>query len=375
MPKPRAKPDAERDVFFMRLAVAQALLGLGHTRPNPAVGAVLVRADNVIGIGHHRAAGRPHAEIEAIANAGSSVVGATLYVTLEPCDHFGRTPPCAQRLVAERIERVVVGCVDPNPRVRGRGIDRLRRAGLQVEVGVLEAECRALIAGYSKHVRSGRPLVIMKAAVSLDGRLATASGESAGLTGRAAHRHLHLLRAASDAIAVGVGTVLVDDPRLTARPARLAGAGSDLIRLVIDSRGRTPPGARIVTGQGRCLIATTQQAPAARLRRLARAGAEILVCRSRHGRVALDDLLDRLGQRGLMTVLVEGGGQIHASLVRERLVDRAIIYVAPRLIGGDGVALLAGHVRSRLDQSSLIDVCWQQLGRDAVVSGRFAGGS
>jgi len=355
----------------MRLALTQAMLGLGHTRPNPAVGAVLVRGDQVIGAGYHHAAGRPHAEIEAIVDAGGSVAGATLYVTLEPCDHFGRTPPCARRLISERIGRVVVGCGDPNARVRGRGMARLRRAGIQVDSGVLEAECQALIAGYRKHVISGRPLVILKAAVSLDGRLALSSGESAGLTGPIARRHLHLLRAGCDAIVVGVNTVLVDDPRLTARVAHLPGAGRDLIRIVIDSHGRTPPSARAVSGRGLCLIATTAAAPASRLRRLERAGAEIVVCRSQRGRVALDDLFTRLGQRGLMTVLVEGGGQIHASLVRDQLADRAIVYLAPRLIGGDGVPLLAGRVLSRLDQSRLVDVGWQQLGDDVAVSGDF----
>lgn len=358
----------------MRLALAQAMLGLGHTRPNPAVGAVLVRGNRVIGVGYHRAAGQPHAEIEAIADAGGSVAGATLYVTLEPCDHFGRTPPCARRMIGERIGRVVIGCGDPNPRVRGRGIARLRRAGIEVESGVLEAECQALLAGYRKHVLTGQPLVILKAAVSIDGRLAMASGESAGLTGPLARRHLHLLRAGCDAIAVGVNTVLVDDPQLTARVPRLPGAGRDLIRIVIDSRGRTPPTARAIGRRG-CLIATTAAAPAARLRTLERAGAEIVACRSLRGRVALGDLLAQLGKRGLMTVLVEGGGQIHASLVRERLADRAIVYIAPRLIGGDGVPLLAGRVRSRLAESRLTHVSWQQLGDDMVVSGRFADGA
>ncbi len=359
------------DARFMQLALAEAGLGAGQTRPNPPVGAVLVRRGEVLGRGYHHRAGAPHAEIEALQVAPGEVRGATLYVTLEPCDHQGRTGPCSQALVEAGIARVVVGCIDPNAQVRGRGVKRLRRAGIQVELGVCEREARELIAAYAKHVVTGLPLVILKAATSLDGRLATRSGDSAGLTGTEAHAHLHALRAQCDAILVGVNTVRADNPRLTPREANADGAENKLVRVVVDSQARTSPRAKVVRGEGSVIIATIAAAPESRIRKLEKAGAEVLVCRSKAGRVSLTELFRRLGDRGLMSVLVEGGGEVHGSLLRERLVDRVKIYVAPRLIGGDGVPLLGGKGKARLAATGLIEPRWQALGEDMLLTARL----
>jgi diaminohydroxyphosphoribosylaminopyrimidine deaminase/5-amino-6-(5-phosphoribosylamino)uracil reductase len=360
------------DIEFMALALGEARKGLGCTRPNPAVGAALVREGALISTGYHRFAGAPHAEIEALRAAPPDRIrGATMYVTLEPCDHRGRTGPCTEELIRIGVARVVVGCSDPNPQVAGRGIARLRAAGIEVTIGVLEAESRWLNQAYFKHVRTGRPQVILKAATSLDGRLATRSGDSRGLTGPQALAHLHTLRAACDAILVGVNTVLVDDPRLTVRRAGSKRRKGSLVRVVVDSRARTPTDARVVRGAGECIVATTAAAPATRRRRLERAGAEVLICRAKQGRVSLADLFTRLGRRGLMSVLVEGGGQVHGSLLRERLADCAVIYVAPRLIGGDGVPLASGAGRARIKTTGLREVTWQALGDDMVASGRL----
>lgn len=359
------------DVRFMTQALDQARRGSGSTWPNPAVGAVVVARGRVIARGYHHRAGAPHAEIEAIRSARGSLVGATLYVTLEPCCHHGRTGPCTASVIAERFARVVVGCRDPNPIVAGKGVALLRRAGIEVLVGMEQKACRELIAGYSKHVLTGRPLVILKAATSVDGRLATRTGDSLGLTGSEALAHLHEVRAASDAILVGIRTVLADNPRLTARGTR---SGRSLVRVVVDSTARTPCRARVVTGPGRIIVAVGPTAPPGRLRRLEKSGVEILRCRAHAGQVSLADLIRRLGQLGLTSVLVEGGGRIHGSLLRGRLADRSLIYIAPRLIGGDGVALAAGTGVREVSATGLVDPVWQQLGKDMLLSARFRHG-
>jgi len=380
MPRVRTKPGNQpseahsaRDRRYMKRALAEASKGLGCTRPNPAVGAVLVKGGRLLGVGFHRGAGAAHAEVEALRTVREGAArGATIYVTLEPCDHWGRTGPCSKKLIEAGVARVVVGSLDPNRAVAGRGLRRLRAAGIEVSTGILEPQCRQINEGYFKHVRSGRPLVLLKAAASLDGRLATRRGESAGLTGAEAHAHLHQLRASCDAILVGIGTVLVDNPRLDVRiPGLERSRPHPLVRVVVDSRARTPPRAKVVRGPGEVIIATTARAPRSRIRALEQAGAEVLVCRPRRGQVSLADLFIRLGRRDLMSVLVEGGGQIHGSLLRDGQADRAIVYLAPRLIGGDGVPLAAGSGRARLDATRLSGVEWQRLGDDMVMTGWF----
>lgn len=318
----------------MTRALALAARGLGRTHPNPAVGAVLVKGGRVVGEGYHRRAGEAHAEAAALRSAGRRAAGSTLYVTLEPCTHHGRTPPCADAVLAAGIARVVVGVVDPNPRVRGRGIRRLRRAGLAVSVGVGGQRCRQLLAGYLKWIETGRPLVVLKLAASLDGRIATAGGASRWITGAAARRRAHELRNRLDAVMVGAGTILADDPRLT---CRLRG-GRDPIRIVVDGRLRVPPRARLLRQRSPAptWIFTARGAPRRRVAALTQADATVISLPGWHT-VDLRRVLREVGRRGVTSVLLEGGATLAAAALRARLVDRLVLFLAPVLIGGDGV--------------------------------------
>jgi diaminohydroxyphosphoribosylaminopyrimidine deaminase/5-amino-6-(5-phosphoribosylamino)uracil reductase len=320
-----------QDAFWMRRALELAWLGRGRTSPNPMVGAVVVRDGQVVGCGYHRAAGCPHAEAEALARAGELARGATLYVNLEPCAHHGRTPPCTEAILASGVRRVVVAMEDPDERVRGLGIRRLREAGVEVTAGVLEAEARRLNAAYVKHRTAGLPWVTAKWAMSADGRIATRTGEARWITGPQAREFAHQLRDQHDAVLVGRSTALRDDPALT---CRIPG-GRDPLRVVVDSTLQLPPEARMLReGSSPVVVATTPRADPARLHRLARAGAEVWVCEPESGRVSLRDLLRRLADRGVLSVLAEGGSALHASLLEAGLVDRVVALVAPVVVGG-----------------------------------------
>lgn len=363
---------ALQDQDYMHRAIAQASKALGRTRPNPAVGAVIVRDGRLLGQGYHHGAGQAHAEVEAIKNAtrqghADLLAGSTMYVTLEPCNHQGRTGPCTQQILAAGISRVVVGRLDPNPIVSGRGIRFLRRHGIKVSLGVEAQRCDELICGYHKHINTALPWIIAKAAISLDGRLATRSGDSRGLSGSAAQVHLHQLRASCDAIVVGIGTVLKDDPQLNVRfGARAAQASKNLIRVVVDSQARTPVKSQLVQAAGSCVIAHCKTASEKNLQRLQKAGVELIQCRSKGGQVSLADLFRQLGRRGLMRVLVEGGGELHGSLLRASLADELLLYVTPHLIGGDGVPLFAGRGMALVKDGYLAEGQWRPLGEDML---------
>ncbi|MDQ7858269.1 MAG: bifunctional diaminohydroxyphosphoribosylaminopyrimidine deaminase/5-amino-6-(5-phosphoribosylamino)uracil reductase RibD [Armatimonadota bacterium] len=327
------------DIAMMQEALALAQRAAGRTSPNPLVGAVVVADGRVVGRGFHARAGEPHAEVVALREAGGRARGATVYVTLEPCDHAGRTGPCTDALLAAGIRRVVVAMLDPDTTVDGRGVARLRGAGVTVDVGVLEHEARRTNAFYVKHRRTGLPFVTLKWAMSLDGKIGAARGSATAITGEAARRYAHELRNTHDAVLVGVGTVLADDPLLTCRlPPDAVPAPRNPLRIVVDSHLRTPVSARVVTGvaEAPTLIATTAAAPAARIDAMRRAGVEVLVADGAGGRVDLRALLEALGRRGLLSVLVEGGGTVNAAALEAGLVDRVIALVAPRLIGGAG---------------------------------------
>jgi diaminohydroxyphosphoribosylaminopyrimidine deaminase/5-amino-6-(5-phosphoribosylamino)uracil reductase len=325
------------DEDHMRAALSLAARGLGQTAPNPSVGCVIVGADgSVVGRGTTAPGGRPHAEVVALRMAGDAARGGTAYVTLEPCSHVGQTPPCADALIAAGIARVVVATTDPDPRVNGSGLARLRAAGVAVTEGVLTAPAETLGAGFTTRVRLGRPLVTLKLASTLDGRIATARGESRWITGPAARRAAHFLRATHDAILVGVGTVLADDPDLT---CRLPGARAvPLRRVVADSTLRTPPTARLVTtaAETPTLFLTRPDADPARQAALIAAGARVLPVAAYDGGIDLAAGLAALGADGLTQLLVEGGGGIAASLLRAGLVDRLAWFHAPAIMGGDG---------------------------------------
>ena len=321
-----------KDEVFMREALRIARNAEGRTSPNPLVGAVIVREGRIIAEGWHREAGTSHAEIHALEMAGELAVGATLYVTLEPCAHYGRTGPCAKAVAEAGIHRVVVGMEDPNPLVSGKGIDMLKSAGIEVECGVLEEECRRLNRTFLKWITTGLPFVALKTAMTLDGKIATAAGKSQWITNEASRRRVHELRDRFDGILVGIGTVLADNPSLTTRLPD--GAGKNPIRIVADSMGRTPLDSRLLQDKlAPTIIAVTEMAPKDRIEALRREGAEILVSGS-GPRVDFSLLMKQLGERELLSVLVEGGGTVNFSLLRDGLVDQVYAFIAPKLVGG-----------------------------------------
>ena len=342
-----SKVFSEADQRFMREALALAERGRGQTRPNPVVGALLVRGGRVLARGYHRRAGLPHAEIEALSHKGVRAQGATLYVTLEPCCHQGRTGPCTEAILRAGIRRVVVGCCDENPLVSGRGVLHLRRAGIRVEVGCLDHECRRQNRTFFRWVRARRPWVTLKVATTLDGFIGSGGAHPRDpsarfVSGKAARAHGHLLRSQHDAVLVGVGTVLADNPRLT---VRLSGsAGLSPLRVVLDGHLRTPPSARLIRQLGTppVLIIGAQPREGAgdagarlgRERALRRAGAEVLLLPAdRAGRIPIRSLLRALAEGGVQSLLVEGGSRVHGAFISAALVDSVAFFVAPRLVG------------------------------------------
>ena len=321
-----------QDEDFMRAALALARHAEGRTSPNPLVGAVIVRDGHIVAAGWHRRAGTEHAEIHALRMAGELARGATLYVTLEPCAHYGRTGPCAKAVAEAGIQRVVIGMKDPNPLVSGKGIRILENAGIDVRCGVLEKEAAQLNEVFLKWMETGFPFVVLKAAMSLDGKIATCTGESQWITNHASRNRVHEMRDRYDAILAGIGTVLKDDPSLTTRlPDR---QGKNPVRIIADSMARTPLTAKVVTdGLAPTIIAVTELAPPERVEALQNAGVQVLTA-GKGSRVDLRSLMKQLGQREICSVLAEGGGQIHFSLLKAGLVDKVCMFIAPELIGG-----------------------------------------
>lgn len=360
------------DIRYMRRALRLAARGQGRTGPNPMVGAVVVSKGRVVGEGFHRQAGGPHAEVVALRAAGARARGGTLYVTLEPCSHTRkRTPPCVPAILAAGIRRVVAAMRDPNPRVNGDGLRRLARAGLRVAVGCLAQEAERLNDGYIHRMRRGRPLVILKMAVTLDGKTATAAGESRWITGPAARRDAHRLRSEVDAVMVGVNTVLADDPQLTARSSRPV--TRQPLRVIMDSALRIPITARVVSPRLRhgTLIATTRHAPRARLVRLRRRGISVLPLPAEKGRVSLRACLRHLARLGINRMLIEGGSELAASALRAGVVDRLRLYIAPRLLGGnDAKGVIGGACPPRLSQTlSVSHLSVKKIGMDLRIDG------
>lgn len=359
------------DQRWMRAALALARRGLGRTWPNPAVGCVLVKDGAVLGRGWTQPGGRPHAETVALAQAGERARGATAYVTLEPCSHYGKTPPCADALIAAGVARVVAACEDPDPRVCGRGLDRLRAAGIAVESGVCGAEAWDLNLGFFTRVQDGRPLVTLKLATTLDARIATRTGQSQWITGPEARAFGHRLRAENDAIMVGIGTALADDPDLTCRLPGLEGRSP--VRVVWDGGLRLPPDSRLARA-ARVVpvwVLCRDDADPDRERCLAGLGVEVLRVGGDVRGVDPRAALAALGQRGLTRVLVEGGASLATSLLRERLVGRIEWFRAATIIGGDGLgAVLPLDIESLSQAARFVRVDQRVAGDDVVESYR-----
>ena len=355
----------------MALALRLAERARGFTSPNPMVGAVVVKDARIVGQGYHRRAGALHAEVEALRKAGARARGATLYVTLEPCNHTGRTPPCCDAILAADIARVVIAARDPNPSTDGRGIARLRRAGLAVIAGVLARDAEQMNEPFWKAMRSGMPLVIVKVGQSLDGKIATAGGDSRWITSAAARRTAHAWRSRVDAILVGVQTVMQDDPQLTVRG--VAHRPDRPVKIIVDSRLRTPVGAQCLSTRSPApsLIVTTIQG-GRRHQALRRCGAEILTLPARRGRVPLRRLCQLLVRRDIQSILIEGGGEVVAGALAERIVDRVLFFIAPVLVGGrTAPTSFGGAGINRIGHAiRLTDVTYRRVGPDVCVEGR-----
>jgi diaminohydroxyphosphoribosylaminopyrimidine deaminase/5-amino-6-(5-phosphoribosylamino)uracil reductase len=365
----QGRDPADRHRRFLTACLDLARLGEGETSPNPMVGALVVKDDRILGQGYHRRAGDPHAEIEALGLAGEQARGATLYVSLEPCVHHGRTPPCTDRLIQAGIAEVIACMKDPDPRVNGRGFERLTGAGIRVSEGMLREEALRLNEKFVKFVATGKPFVTLKAAMTLDGRIATASGESKWITSPEARDEGRRLRYVHDAILVGVGTILSDDPLLTAR----WGAGKPLTRVILDSQLRTPPEARALSQDdgGHTLIYTRSGFRAQARRTLeSRPGVEVVETHERDARVDLERVLEDLGRRQVVSVLVEGGSLVLGSALACGLADRLAIFIAPKILGRSGIPAFGDWAPAALaDAMPVFDWSWRAVGPDLLVEG------
>lgn len=324
------------------MALRLARRGWGRTSPNPMVGALVVRKGIVVGQGFHQKAGGPHAERMALAAAGDKAKGATLYLNLEPCNHFGRTPPCTHAILEKGIKRVVFGMTDPNPTVKGGGAVFLRSRGIEVVPGVLEEECRRLNEVFIKWITTGLPFVLLKSAISLDGRIATHTGDSKWISNEPSRGLVHRLRNRMDGIVVGIGTVLKDDPQLTVRLTR--GKIKDPLRIIIDPHLRISPRARILEGPQKTLVVSGDRAAISKKQALEEKGVEVLSLPEKEGHVSLYDLMGLLGRKGITSLLVEGGSEIYSSFLKEKQVDKLILFIAPLLIGGKKAKGMIGGI-------------------------------
>jgi diaminohydroxyphosphoribosylaminopyrimidine deaminase/5-amino-6-(5-phosphoribosylamino)uracil reductase len=358
------------DVRWMKRVLRLAEKGRGRTSPNPMVGAVLVKNGKVVGEGYHAKAGEAHAERIALDRAGPEAREATLYINLEPCVHFGKTPPCAPAVIEEGVKKAVIGMEDPNPLVRGRGVESFKQAGIDVVVGTLEEECRKLNEAFCKYILKKEPFIILKVAATLDGKIATREGESKWISNEPSRRLVHRLRDQVDGILVGIGTILKDDPQLT---ARVKGARNPY-RIVLDSRLRIPEKARVVEMfPSLTILATTEQAPKDKLERLEKKGVRVLILDSKEGRVDLKSCLSKLGEMGMTTLMVEGGSGINGSFLDEGLADKILLFFSPKLMGDtQAVGMFGGRGADHLSEaSSLKDLRLKKIGTDILLEGYF----
>jgi diaminohydroxyphosphoribosylaminopyrimidine deaminase/5-amino-6-(5-phosphoribosylamino)uracil reductase len=361
----------KQDKQYMHMALKEAGKGLGRTSPNPCVGAVIVKSDRVIAKGYHKKAGTAHAEIDAIQNSSESLVGATIYVTLEPCNHTGKTPPCSQAILEQGFARVVVGMTDPNPLVNGGGIDFLRSNGIEVVTGVLEQECMSLNLPFIKHITQGIPWTIMKAGVSLDGRLNYQHGHSGWITGEKSAREVHKLRNTVDAILVGRKTVEIDNPSLTTRIPR--GLSKDPIRIILDSDLSTSLASKVyhLDSEAPTWVVCAVDAPQSKREGLQKLGIRLIEIERMGKGLDLRLLLKVLGKENICSILVEGGARLHGSFLRLKLFDYAHLFYAPLFAGDQGVPLIEGYqVQNRDTAPRLVDVSHKRLGDDMLISGK-----
>lgn len=350
------------DQDYMALAINLARATEGQTSPNPQVGAVLVKDGRIIGMGAHLKTGEPHAEVHAITMAGDKAKDATLYVTLEPCSHFGKTPPCSDLVIESGIKKVFVASVDPNPLVGGAGVKKMLEAGLDVQVGLMEEEAKALNKVFFHYISTGLPYVTLKSATSLDGKIATVTGESKWITGEEARKDVHRFRHSHDAILVGVNTVIKDNPSLT---TRLEAGGKNPVRVVLDNTLRTPLDSIIVNDRiVETIIVTGARAEPEKIKQVTELGIEVIKLRTEQ--VEIHDMLKKLGDRGITSVYVEGGAEVHGSFLKEKAFQQVIAYIAPKLLGGKNApAAYGGKGIARIEDTVSLEIKdVKQIGQD-----------
>jgi diaminohydroxyphosphoribosylaminopyrimidine deaminase/5-amino-6-(5-phosphoribosylamino)uracil reductase len=359
------------DKHFMQMALDLALKGEGFTSPNPMVGAVVVKDNKVVGSGYHEFVGGPHAEVNAIDEAGEFVNGATLYVTLEPCNHTGRTPPCTRKILEAGIRRVVVAMRDPNKEVVGNGAEFLKQQGIPVTIGVCEEQAKKQNEAFTKYVSTGRPFVIAKCASTLDGRIATRTGDSKWVTGEPARQFVHRLRHAVDAIMVGVNTVRMDNPSLTTRLA--GGEGQDPVRIILDTQLSTPPDARVLqqVSTSETILVAGQAVGKDKITALEKTGARVIESPLKNDLIDLATLMDQLGAMQISALLIEGGSRVLASAFGANIVDKLFFFYAPKILGGDdGVPICSGPGAEVMSQCIAVDnIAVHRFGDDVLIEG------
>jgi len=356
------------DRKYMKRALTLARKGIGMTSPNPAVGCIIVKNGLIAGEGWHKKAGGPHAEVHALEMAGNAARDADVYVTLEPCCHTGKTPPCSEALINAGVRRVVAGMRDPNPDVNGGGLAALESAGIETFCGMLEEQCRDINLPFIKYVTTGIPFVTYKCAMTLDGNIATITGESRWISGEKSRKYVHLMRSHMDAVMVGVDTIIADNPQLTVRHVR----GKDPLRVIVDTRLRTPKSVTILNGElsDRTIIATTESDTEVH-RPYLKQGVTIVVCEEYDGRVSMKDLLQKLGMMGVQSVLLEGGSRLAGNMLQQGLIDELVFFVAPKIIGSNGFAPFNLQGITSMAHAIKLDFTdIRRIGQDIIVTAR-----
>nr|WP_154239628.1 bifunctional diaminohydroxyphosphoribosylaminopyrimidine deaminase/5-amino-6-(5-phosphoribosylamino)uracil reductase RibD [Paeniclostridium sordellii] len=361
------------DKHYMEIALDLAKLGKGKVNPNPLVGAVIVKDKKIIAKGYHEKYGEDHAEVNAFKNAKENLAGATMYVTLEPCSHYGKTPPCVDKIIDNKISRVVIGMMDPNKLVLGQGIKKLQDAGIEVEVGVLEEECKKLNEVFIKYIKNKKPFVVLKAAMSLDGKISTASGESKWITGNKSRSEVHKLRNDLSAIMVGVDTVIIDNPYLTCRIVD----GRNPIRIIVDSKLRIPKDSNVLenTNDIKTIIATTEKAAKEKIDYFKNIGVWVIKTKSTDEKVNLKELMIKLGELKIDSILLEGGSMLNYSALEVGIVDKVLIYIAPKIIGGVNSKTPVGGngIEQLKDAFKIKDLNISMVSEDVLIQGYIGG--
>ena len=348
---------------YIELALRLAEKGKGNTSPNPLVGAIIVKRGQIVGKGYHKKCGCDHAEIAAIKDAGKKAQGGTLYVTLEPCSHWGKTPPCSEQIIEAGIREVIIGMKDPNPVVEG--YKELKFRGLKTKIGILDKECRKINEPYIKWIKTKRPFVIVKAAMSLDGKIATRTGDSKYITGREARRLVHQMRTELDAIMVGIGTVLKDNPKLTPRLAK----GHDPIKIIVDSKLRIPVRSNVLKNPSKVIMATSSKAAKKKIKQLQQKGVKVLMLPLKRSKIDLEKLMKELGKLEISSIMIEGGAELNADAIRQGIADKVLFFIAPGLIG-EGLAAVGDLGIKKVDRKiNLKHLSTKKVGKDILIEG------